>query len=265
MSRLRIGAVSFLNTRPLVHGLASSSPEYSLSFDPPSTLAEKLRLGEIDVGLIPVVEHLRGVGEAIVPGIGIASDGPVRTVKLFSRVPFEALQYVAVDGRSRTSIALLRILLAECHGVTPDFYSFRADLPQMLKTHEAALLIGDDAFPETGAPYIWDLGQAWKQLTGLPFVYAVWTLNHGVDPDRVTALLGNALSSGLAHLDDIARQYAGTAGLGEAGVRSYLCDTLHYVLSDRDLQGIQTFERWCARYNLVAGTQPVRAGVFVHQ
>jgi chorismate dehydratase len=262
MSRMRIGAVSFLNTRPLVYGLQSGA-DFKLSFDTPSNLAEKLRLGEIDVGLIPIVEHLRGVGDAIVPGIGIAAEGPVRTVRLYSRVPLQSIERVAVDGRSRTSVALLRVLLAEGFGITPDFYSFRGDLKEMLKAHEAALLIGDDALRATDVPFVWDLGQGWKELTGLPFVFAVWVANGGVDLERAGALLHGALGEGLAHLDDIAREAAGTGGQDEASLLSYLRDSLHFVLGERDLQGIETFRRYCLRYNLVAGTQPVRSRVAV--
>ena len=158
---IRIGAVSFLNARPLIHGL-QTNPDYTLCIDAPSVLAEKLRLGEIDVGLIPIVEYLRGVGDSLLPGICIASDGPVRTVKLFSRVHPSQLTDVAVDSGSRSSVALLRILLAEKFDVTPDFHIHRADLQAMLRTHEAALLIGDPAFATTGAPIIWDLGQGWQ-------------------------------------------------------------------------------------------------------
>ena len=256
MSRVRIGAVSFLNTRPLVHGLQSCA-EYALSFDTPGSLAEKLRLGELDAGLIPTVEHLRGTGESYVPGMGIASDGPVRTVKLYSRVPFESIRDVAVDGRSRTSVALLRILLSEKYGVTPDFYSHRVDLREMLKTHEAALLIGDAAFPDQGAPHIWDLGQGWKDLTGLPFVYAVWTVNEGVDRGALATLLRDSLAAGLSHLEDIAVQAVGSVpGEDAKSLLRYLRDNLHYVLGDRDLQGIETFRRLCQKYNLI----PANAG-----
>ncbi len=257
MSRVRIGAVSFLNTRPLAHGL-QSGPDYVVSYDSPGNLAEKLRLGEIDVGLIPIVEHLRGVGDSYVPGIGIASDGPVRTVKLYSRVPFESLHDVAVDGRSRTSVALLRILLSERFGVTPDFYSHRADLPDMLRAHEAGLVIGDAAFPDTGAPHVWDLGQAWKELTGLPFVYAVWTMNEGVDRERVGRWLKDSLASGLSHLEDIAVQAVESVPGEEApSLLRYLRDNLHFVLGDRDVQGIETFQKLCQRYNLIpASTTP---------
>jgi chorismate dehydratase len=264
MARLRIGAVSFLNTRPLVHGMQSGT-DYTLSFDTPGNLAEKLRQGEIDVGLIPIVEHLRGVGDGFVPGIGIASDGPVRTVKLYSHVPFASLREVAVDARSRTSVALLRILLAERHGVFPDFYSHRADRAAMLKSHDAALLIGDVAFADDGAAHVLDLGEAWTALTGLPFVYAVWTYNDGVDRERLGGWLRDGLASGLDHLEDIAMQAAGQhPGQDAKSLLAYLRQSLHYVLGDRDLQAIDTFRNLCLRYNLIpAGSQP-RAVVAAH-
>jgi len=265
MSRVRIGAVSFLNTRPLVHGLDASHPDYALSFDTPSNLADKLRQDELDVGLIPIVEHLRGVGDSYVPGIGIASDGPVRTVKLYSRVPLESLRDVAVDGRSRTSVAMLRILLAEQFGVYPDFYSHRPDLAEMLRTHEAALLIGDLAFRDEGAPIIWDLGEGWRDLTGLPFVAAVWTLREGIDPVRVGAWLGAALDSGLAHLDEIAARAAGLQGLDAASILSYFRDTLHFRLGERDAAGIETFHKLCLRYNLIPSNAPARVVVGVQR
>ena len=265
MSRVRIGAVSFLNTRPLVHGLQPSHPDYVLSFDTPSNLAEKLRQDELDVGLIPVVEHLRGVGETYVPGIGIASDGPVRTVKLYSRVPLESLRDVAVDGRSRTSVAMLRILLAERYDVYPDFYSHRPDLTEMLRTHEAALLIGDAAFTDQGAPTVWDLGAGWKELTGLPFVYAVWTVHEGVDPQRVDTWLRTSLDSGLAHLEEIAAQAAGQHGESAASILGYLRDNLHFRLGERDAEAIETFQKLCLRYNLIPANAPARVAVGAHR
>lgn len=265
MSRVRIGAVSFLNTRPLVHGLETTHSDYALSFDTPSNLADKLRQGELDVGLIPIVEHLRGVGDSYVPGIGIASDGPVRTVKLYSRVPLESLRDVAVDGRSRTSVAMLRILLAERFGVYPDFYSHRPDLTEMLRTHEAALLIGDLAFRDEGAPILWDLGAAWRDLTGLPFVAAVWTLREGVDAGRVGGWLRAARDSGLAHLEEIAERAAGLQGQDAASLLSYLRDTLHFRLGERDTDAIETFHRFCLRYNLIPSNAPVRVAVGAHR
>ena len=254
MTAVRIGAVSFLNTRPLVYGL-QTNPEYILTLDKPSHLAEKLRLGEIDVGLIPIVEYLRGIGDRVVPGICIASDGPVRTVKLYSRIHPEKLTHVAVDGGSRSSVALLRIVLAERFGVTPDFHTHPADLRAMLQAHEAALLIGDPAFTDSGAPFIWDLGQAWKELTNLPFVYAVWVLRRGIDAARVSEWLTQAMWDGIANLERIAHDAAGTANLEIDSVHSYLRDSLCFALGAREMRGIETFQKLCLRYSIVQGAR----------
>ncbi|MFQ5599719.1 MAG: menaquinone biosynthetic enzyme MqnA/MqnD family protein [Candidatus Krumholzibacteriia bacterium] len=260
MSAIRIGAVSFLNTRPLVYGLQGNS-EYTLSFDTPGMLADKLRLGEVDVGLLPIVEYLRGVGDSIVPGICIASDGPVRTVKLYSRLHPEKLGSVAVDSGSRTSVALLRILLSERFGVTPDLHTYRADLREMLRAHEAALLIGDRAFTDSGAPFVWDLGEGWKELTNLPFVYATWTMREGVDRERVTGWLKAAMQEGLAGLDDIAREAAGVEGQDADSLRRYLRENLHYTLGARELRGIETFQKLCRRYNIIQTTRELKLAV----
>lgn len=257
MTPVRIGAVAYLNARPLVHGLRSCS-EYSLVLDTPGALSDKLRLGEIDVGLIPIVEYLRGVGDTIVPGICIASDGPVDTVKLFSRIPLQKLQAVAVDSGSRTSVALLRVLLAERYGVTPDFHTFRPDLREMLRAYEAALLIGDAAFTDSGAPHIWDLGQGWSELTNLPFVYAVWVVGANVDAARVAAWLTASMRTGMAELDKIARDAAGALGHDASQLQRYLGELLHYSLGERQLRGIEAFQKLCARYNVVTSSRGLR-------
>ena len=256
MTGIRIGAVSYLNTRPLVYGLQDNS-EYSLTLDLPSALAVRLRLEEIDVGLIPIVEYLRGIGNALLPGICIASDGPVRTVKLFSRIHPEKLTSVAVDAGSRTSVALLRILLSERFGVTPDFHIFRADMPEMLRRPDAALLIGDAAFTDDGAPFIWDLGEGWKDLTGLPFVYAAWVLRDPSHTEQVQRWLRGAIADGLTHLEDIAADAAGMGGLDAKSLHSYLAETLHYTLGAREMKGIETFQKFCHRYNLVPALRKV--------
>lgn len=257
MTAVRIGAVPFLNARPLVHGL-QTNPDYTLSFDAPAMLSEKLRLGDVDVGLVPVVEYLRGVGDWLLPGICIASDGPVRTVKLYSRVHPAKLTDVAVDSGSRTSVALLRILLAERYEVTPDFHTHRPDLRAMLSAHEAALLIGDAAFTDSGAPYVWDLGQGWKELVNQPFVYAVWTLREGVNAVRVADWLNRAKRDGQARLDEIAHAAAGTSNQDEAALVDYLRHALHYELGERELRGLETFRKLCLRYNIVHSARELR-------
>ena len=260
MTGIRIGAVSYLNTRPLVYGMQDTS-EYSLTFDLPSALAERLRLDEIDVGLIPIVEYLRGIGNALMPGVCIASDGPVRTVKLFSRVHPEKLTNVAVDSGSRTSVALLRILLSERFGVTPDFHSFRADMPEMLRRHDAALIIGDAAFTEDGAPFIWDLGEGWSDLTGLPFVYAAWALRDPEHAPKVQTWLQGAAAEGLNHLQEIAEEAAGLGGRDARSLYSYLANTLHYTLGAREVQGIEKFQKYCHHYNLVPSMRDLNLGI----
>ena len=257
MHAVRIGGVSYLNARPLVHGLESNG-QHRLSLDTPGPLSDKLRLGEIDVGLLPAVEFLRGVGETILPGICIASDGPVQTVKLYSRVAFEKLGHVAVDSGSRTSVALLRILLAERYGVMPDFHTFRPDLAEMLRTHDGALLIGDAAFATAEVPHVWDLGQGWQELTGLPFVYAVWILARGVEPEPIAAVLGAAMQAGMQHLDAIAAEAARRLGKDEGQLRRYLRENLHYTLGERELRGLETFQKFCLRYNIVSRARPLR-------
>jgi len=257
MVAVRIGGVSYLNARPLVHGLQSNA-DYSLCLDTPGALSEKLRHGEIDVGLVPIVEYLRGVGDTILPGICIACDGPVQTVKLFSRVEPARITKVAVDSSSRTSVALLRILLAERYGIMPDFHTFRPDLTEMLRAHDAALLIGDAAFVAATVPHVWDLGQGWKELTGLPFVPAVWTLRQGVDVALVAPILNAARDSGLRHREEIAREAARTLGLPESLLCDYLCRVLHYTLGEREMRSLETFQRFCVRYNIVSSARPLR-------
>jgi chorismate dehydratase len=160
---------------------------------------------------------------------------------------------------------MLRILLAEKFGVTPDFYSHRPELGAMLRAHEAALLIGDSAFGDDGAPHVWDLGAAWKELTGLPFVYAVWTLREGVDRERVAEWLRASLAAGLGHLPDIATAAAGENGLDATSILAYLRDSLHFVLDARDAQGIETFHQLCRRYNLVPMSTGSRTPVAAHR
>jgi chorismate dehydratase len=130
----------------------------------------------------------------------------------------------------------------------------------MLQAHEGALLIGDAAFTDSGAPYVWDLGQGWKELTDLPFVYAAWVARAGVEVERVAGWLQASLAAGMQHIDDIVREAPAIPGVDAAGVHEYLTQTLHYSLGARELRGIATFQKHCVRYNLVpAGREIVLA------
>src|SRR5207302_3241911 len=142
---IRIGAVTYLNTKPLIHQLGQLAPETELILDLPSRLAERLEQGELDVALIPVIEYFRSGSYRVVPNIAIASNGPVLSVTLFSRVPWAEIRRVALDAGSRTSAALTQILLRKKYGVKPDIVPLSLDCGAEEVDADAVLLIGDRA------------------------------------------------------------------------------------------------------------------------
>ncbi len=174
---LRLGAVGYLNARPLVHGLDRQLDRFAIRFDAPSRCAELLDRGEVDLGLIPSIEYLRSPEYSIVPSIAIASRHAVASVALFTQKPRAQVRTVALDSSSRTSAALLQILYLERFGQSPRFVTMAPDLPRMLRQCDAALLIGDAALfldHEAAGLEKVDLGVEWHELTGLPFVWAFW-------------------------------------------------------------------------------------------
>lgn len=238
MSPLRLGVVSYLNAAPTVHGLAADD-RFHIVRDVPSRIAARLHAGEIDLGLIPSIEYAEG-DYAIVPGIAIASRGPVRSVTLLYRGRLEDVRRVAVDTSSRTSAALVRVLLRERLGRDPEFAAMPPDVPVMLNAADAALVIGDPALYYEGDVASLDLGAEWTERTGHPFVYAFWAGRRGVvDADGV-ARLQAALAAGLGAVGEIAASYNGhpeRAALNE----SYLRGNITYELGDRELAGLREF------------------------
>src|SRR5262249_10178013 len=189
------GAVGYLNARPLVHGL-DGQPRLDLRFDLPSECARLLHSGGIDLGLIPSIEYLRGGPYRIVPDVAIASDGAVASVALYTTKPMAQVRSIAMDTSSRTSVALVHVLGARYFHIEPAVEHRGPDIADMLAHCDAALLIGDTALlldPNTiqagrDIEKI-DLGEAWKTMTGLPFVYAFWAGKPGaVDTADVAAL-----------------------------------------------------------------------------
>src|SRR5215208_6237345 len=177
--RFRVASVSYLNARPLIHGL-ENDPRIELALEVPSKLINRLRDGSADVALLPVIDYQRLDGLTILPPGGIGSDGPTLTVRIFSRVPIEQVRSLACDPDSHTSVALARILLARRHNLRPEF----CDLARAGDNdpHQARLLIGDKVVCDepAGFPHQLDLGAEWKAMTGLPFVFAVWMARPGV-------------------------------------------------------------------------------------
>ena len=259
MAPLRLGAVSYLNTKPLVYGL--DRDRFDIRFDVPARCAELLHAGEVDLGLIPAIEYLRGREYHIVPDVSIASDGDVATVALFTRQPIEQVKSIALDLSSRTSVALTRVLCARHWQIEPAFTPSQPDLEGMLERADAALVIGDPAFdidPAQQRVSKIDLGAEWKAMTGLPFVYAMWVGREGAASPSQCRALQQARDQGLAHLADIARDVSG--GDRELEQRSlvYLRDNLKFSLGDREAAGLRRFHELAADLGLVPALQPLR-------
>lgn len=253
---LRVGAVSYLNAKPLYYRLEEFAPYVELSMDIPSRLAEHLADGDLDVALIPSVEFYRGaaLGYEILPGFAIAARGAVRSVKLFSRVPFERIERLALDEGSRTSQALARVWLDARHGVRPrQITSLPMGVPAQESTADAVLLIGDRAMkvPSESFHAVADLGEAWRDMTGLPFVFALWVARAGVDLAGLPEALARSRAEGLAHADDLACTCGPGLGLDVATCYDYLTRALSYDLGESEIAGLRRFTQMAARLDLV--------------
>jgi chorismate dehydratase len=260
MRPARLGAVSYLNTIPLVRGLDERPDLFTVRFDVPSLCASLLHAGRVDVGLIPAVECLNG-DYAIVPDIAIGSDGPVVSVAIFTRVPIDRVRTLALDTSSRTSAALTRILCARHWHSSPVYTPADPDVRVMLSANDAALVIGDRALDidpaAIGAAKI-DLGVAWKDMTGLPFVYAVWAgRSDALDPEQVAALQ-DARSRGEREVAEIARETGeGSPDLEQRNL-VYLRDTLRYGLGEREIAGLQRFHALAVDLGIAPALRPLR-------
>lgn len=252
MSVARLGAVDYLNARPLVYGLELRSDLFSLRFDVPSKCAALLHEGSIDVGMIPSIEYLRGHDYRIVPGVGIISNGPVASVALFTTTPIPEIRTIAADTSSRTSNALLRVLCAERFGIEAEFHPMPPEPELMLRRCDAALLIGDPALflehERLGAEKV-DLGEQWTSMTALPFVWAFWAGRRGVLSRAAVEALIAARDGGVAESDSVAEKYCGPdrAALGKA----YLRENIYYVLGDREEEGLRTYYELAERHGVV--------------
>lgn len=260
MSALRLGAVSYLNTKPLVHGLDAQVDRFTIRFDVPSQCAALLHEGRVDLGLIPAIEYLRG-DYAIVPEVAIASDGAVASVAIFTRVPIAQVKTLALDTNSRTSVALTRVMCAKRWQIDPEFIAAEPDLTAMLARAEAALVIGDPAMAidpvALGVTKI-DLGLEWQALTGLPFVYAMWTGRPGAAASVHCRALRAARDSGVANLATIARVEGAGDARRESRAHSYLRDNLKYGLGESEAAGLRRFFELAVDIGVMPSTKPLR-------
>jgi predicted solute-binding protein len=261
---VRLGAVSYLNVRPLVEGL-DRDPAVSLRFDTPAVCAERLARGEIDLGMVPSITYADRPGDRIVAGACIGSEGPVDSVALYSRRPLRDARSIALDTSSRTSAALTRILCARRWQITPDFLPHAPDLPAMLAVADAALLIGDPALfldhRAAGATKT-DLGDEWTSMTGLPFVWAFWSGPAAGGPDdridaSVVRRLHQARDAGVVALDAIADGYCAGDPARQGVARRYLREHMRYDLNSRALDGLRLYYQEAHTLGLIGRTPSI--------
>ncbi len=252
---IRVGAVSYLNAKPLYYGLCDLTPNVRLSMDVPSRIAAQLADGELDVALIPSVEYLRGArrGYEIIPGFAIAAHGAVRSVKLFSRVPWHKVGRLALDAGSRTSQVLARIWLDERHGVRPDqVEELPLGVSALESTADAVLVIGDRAMKIPGESFhdIVDLGEAWHTMTGLPFVFALWVARENVELGDLPQMLEQSRAAGLASAAALAQAHGPRLGLDFTACYDYLTRILSYDLGEPEIAGLTRFATMAASLGL---------------
>jgi len=261
MSVVRIGAVSYLNARPLVVGLERHRDRFAVRYDLPSTCARLLHGHEIDLGLIPSIEYLRGDAYAMVPDCAVVSDGPVASVAIYTKVPIEKVRTLALDTSSRTSVALTRVMTTKCFGIAPRFIDEAPDLELMAQRADAALLIGDPALfadhERLGLDKI-DLGQAWKDFTGLPFVYACWTGQPGALTSADVETLQHARTEGAAAPDVVCRGYYPDDPSKAAIGADYLRTNIRFRMGPREQAGLERFFALAVDVGVVPRTQPLR-------
>ena len=256
-SRVKVGAVSFLNTKPLIYPfLADSqfpgSEAIELSLAVPSRLAIELKDGDIDVGLIPIIEYFRTDREyRIIRDISICSRGPVLSIQLLSRVPISDLRSVALDTSSRSSHALVQIILAEKYNLHPEFHSCPPTIDPQEADTDAVLLIGDAALRQLGATdYALDLGAEWSVLTGLPFVYACWVARGDVELGQVPQTLLNAKEYGIDKIPEITRVESQRLSFPESLCQDSLTKHIFYEFGDSEIAGLKKFYELAVKYDL---------------
>jgi len=261
MRPLRISAISYLNTAPLMwdfeHGQAGSA--FDISYTLPSACARALQAGTADIGIIPAAAYAQVPGLIVLPGVAIASRRPVRSILLASRVPVDQIRTVALDTSSMTSVALTKILFEKWLGGARTFTPMSPNIEEMLAQHDAGLLIGDPALQIDRTRYITlDLAEEWIRYTGKPFVFAFWAvrqqalqedaLPEAAPSQDLAAVFQQSRDHGLEprSLDQIAREWAPRLGLKESDVRSYLTENIYYHLDADCLEGLHLFYRYAA-------------------
>jgi len=261
MRRLRISAISYLNTAPLMwdfdHGQAGG--DFEISYTLPSSCARALAEGTADIGIIPAAAYAQIPGLQILPDVAIASRRAVRSILLVSQIPVELVRTVALDTSSMTSVALARILLEKWLGGGRSFTSMEPDVEKMLGECDAGLLIGDPALRIDRRRYhTLDLAEEWIRYTGKPFVFAFWAVRgdalREADPVLdLAAVFRESRDHGLSskNLEEISSEWAPRVGMSPEDVRSYLTENIHYQLDAGCLEGLLLFYQYAAELRVL--------------
>jgi len=256
----RLGIVRYLNTKPIVYGLETRRVphQFELVYDVPSACAEKLRAGEVDVALIPSVEYASYRNHCIVPSISISSFGPVATVELYYSGGLEDVRTVALDTSSRTSVALVKILLERRFGLQPSYRSMEPDAGEMLRACDAALIIGDTTFQIDGAIRRLDVGEEWSRWTGLPCTFAFWAGRCDALSCKEVRQLILSKEIGAQSIAEIADRECQGWNLGREEIERYLRENIHYDLGWREEEGLRRFYREAKDLGLIARVPELR-------
>ncbi|KAB2881329.1 menaquinone biosynthesis protein [bacterium] len=258
--KLRVSAVQYLNTKPIVYGLEKNrvSHRFELSYDIPSICSKKLLDQEADLALIPSIEYSRirrTRSLNIVPDVAVVSHDEVNSVELFFNKNLSDMKRIAVDSSSRTSVALLEIILKEKYDIEPVLVPMNPDLSHMLKEADAALVIGDIALEQSGVmDNKLDLGEEWNDLTdGLPFVYSFWAGTQGALTHNDVKSLIDSRNTGVHNLSDIAGEYVNqnSSGRSPEFYVDYLTDNIQFKLGNDELNGLKEFYSYCYFFGMI--------------
>jgi chorismate dehydratase len=264
MPSLRISAISFLNTAPLMWDFENGDTaerlkaHFEISYTMPSRCAGQLKEGSADIGIIPVAAYTEIPDLVIVPDVAIAAKNKVRSILLISKVPLDKIRSVATDDSSRTSAALVEIYLRKFVGLDPGFTRQKPSLKEMLQWHDAALLIGDPALQAaTGNYFVYDLAEEWRRWTGRPFVFAFWAVRKAAlqagKETGIAQVFQQSRDHGLQHISEIAAAWAPRLSLSEKLVAEYLTENVDYSLDSENLEGLRLFYRYGVECGVFSG------------
>lgn len=264
MTKIRITASTYLNSAPLVYAFNQGTQQKECDFfadTAPARCANMLRTNLVDVALIPSIEYQRIDNVSIVPNISIAAKEQVVSVILVAQQPIERLKRIALDTSSRTSVALVRILLEHYYRLQPDYQDHAPNIKEMLNHCEGAVIIGDPAMLiEHNNYYVYDLAAEWRKFTGRPFVFALWAANSRLAPPLLAQIVTRckqAKAEGINLVNEIIHIYSKTLGLSENYLLNYLTKSITYNLDEDDQQGLALFYQLAYQYQLIEQLKPL--------